>query len=216
MNHLQTSLINGIVSKKKIINMKRFLHTVTALALMSAFAFPALTIGSGSATTIVDGGVDKQGCFDDWNGKKLEVGKAKEQEYKDSNCAKADGGNCSSEKVTQGGKDFLKITCKEPADIDSGANLGGYTDPAVDAQCTGSKCDIIDNFVNPAIRLLSVLVGIAAAIGIIIGAIQVSTSAGDPQKAANGKNHIRNAIIAIVTYVLLFVILNWLIPGGVL
>lgn len=196
--------------------MKRFLLTVTALALVGVFGLTALTVGTASATTIGEAGVDTKACFDDWNGKKLEVGKAKEKEYKETNCAKSKGGNCSSETVKQGGKDFLKITCKKPANIDSGANLDGYTDPAVDAQCTGSKCDIIDNFVNPAIRLLSVLVGVAAAIGIIIGAIQVSTSAGDPQKAANGKNHIRNAIIALVTYVLLFVVLNWLIPGGAL
>ncbi|MDB5169981.1 MAG: hypothetical protein JWN82_377 [Candidatus Saccharibacteria bacterium] len=101
-----------------------------------------------------------------------------------------------------------------------GATSGtGSGDPAIDfasSNCGKSACNIISNYVNPFIKLLTVLVGLAVVIGIIIGSIQVMTSAGDPQKAANGKNHIRNALIAIVAYILLFGMLSWLIPGGIL
>lgn len=208
------------------INMKRYILFITALAflvvplaLSNVSPVGAVPICPDGEPVGSDGSCDtgmRRTCYNKWNGESPLKDSDKAKEYTKSGCDTADGGSCTSKTVTKDGKKHLEISCKKPTDTSSSANLDGYTDPAVDAQCTGSKCDIIDNFVNPAIRLLSVLVGIAAAAGIIIGAIQVSTSAGDPQKAANGKNHIRNAIIALVTYVLLFVVLNWLIPGGAL
>lgn len=90
-------------------------------------------------------------------------------------------------------------------------------DPALssDASCNKTQCSIVSNYINPFIKLLTILVGIAITIGVIVGAIQVISSAGDPQQAASGKNHIRNALFAAVGYVLLLALLQWLLPGGV-
>ncbi len=75
--------------------------------------------------------------------------------------------------------------------------------------------DLVAKYLNPIIKLFTVLFGIAVVIGIIYGGIEYSMSAGDPQKAATGKNRIRNSVIALIAYVLIIAFLNFLIPGGV-
>jgi hypothetical protein len=71
-------------------------------------------------------------------------------------------------------------------------------------------------YINPTVNLLSAAVGLVVVVGIIVGAIQFSTSAGDPQKAASGKKHIQNALIGLLMYLLLFGFLQFITPGGLL
>lgn len=91
---------------------------------------------------------------------------------------------------------------------------------AIDRAATGgnceevSQCDLIVKYIDPLIQFLSALVGVAVVGSIIIGGIQYSSSGGDPQKAAAAKNRIRDAIIALVTFIALYALLNFLIPGG--
>lgn len=79
-----------------------------------------------------------------------------------------------------------------------------------------SNCDLITNYVNPFVRFLSAFVGLAVTISIAWGGIEYAMSGGDPQKASQAKNRIRNAIIALITFFFLFALLNFLIPGGIL
>lgn len=79
----------------------------------------------------------------------------------------------------------------------------------------GSDSIILDKYVNPFINLLTVLVSLAVVIGIIYGGIEYSMSGGDPQKAAVGKNRIRNSFIGLIAFVLVFAFLNFLVPGGI-
>jgi len=89
------------------------------------------------------------------------------------------------------------------------------SDPATKGNCSDvSKCDLIQKFVNPLIKVLTALVGLAVVISIIVGGIEYSSSAGDPSKASAAKNRIRNAIVALITFIALLSILNFLIPGG--
>ena len=76
------------------------------------------------------------------------------------------------------------------------------------------KCDFMDKFVNPAIKFLSAGVGLIVTIMIIIAGIQYSMAGGDPQKVAAAKSKIANAILALVTYIFFFALLQWLWPGG--
>jgi hypothetical protein len=76
--------------------------------------------------------------------------------------------------------------------------------------------NLFDRYLNPFIRFLSIAVGLAVVIGILIGGLQYIASAGDPQKAAAGKKHIWNAVLALIVYLFLFAMLNFLIPGGIL
>lgn len=70
-------------------------------------------------------------------------------------------------------------------------------------------------YVNPTIKLLSGLVGLVVIIGIVSGAIQYASSAGDPQKASAGKARITKAIYAFIVFLFLFSALQFIAPGGI-
>jgi len=93
---------------------------------------------------------------------------------------------------------------------------GIISDKAAKGNCVGSltNCDIFNQYVNPFINFLAALVGVAVVISIIYGGIQYGSSAGDPQKITAAKTRIRNALIALVTFMFLFSLLKFLLPGG--
>ncbi|MBP9761846.1 hypothetical protein KBD11_02130 [Candidatus Saccharibacteria bacterium] len=70
-------------------------------------------------------------------------------------------------------------------------------------------------YLNPAIRLLSALAGLAVIIGIIVGGMQYSASGGDPQKAAAGKTKVVKSLYALVMFLFFFSIVQFLSPGGI-
>lgn len=147
-------------------------------------------------------------CFDDWGNCLM----------KRADTATTYKVRCTTEPGTNAAAHEASEAASEQASSDN-PTANGSNDPAVafaKSKCGKDACNIISNYVNPIIKLLTVLVGLAVVIGIIWGGIQIMTSAGDPQKSANGRNHIRNAVIAMIAYVLLFGILSWLIPGGIL
>jgi len=78
-----------------------------------------------------------------------------------------------------------------------------------------TDCNFIDKFINPTIKFLSAGVGVVVTIMIIIGGIQYSSAGSDPQKIAAAKRKIMYAVIALLLYIMLYGILNWLIPGGI-
>jgi uncharacterized membrane protein len=82
--------------------------------------------------------------------------------------------------------------------------------------CGENSCDLVKDYINPAIDLLSGLVGIVAVISLITAGIQYSASAGDPQKSAKAKGRITGTIIALLAYIFLYAFLEFIIPGGLL
>lgn len=64
------------------------------------------------------------------------------------------------------------------------------------------------------INFMSFGVGIIVVGMIIVGGIQYTTSGGVPQKIEAARKRITNAVIALVLYIFMFAILQWLIPGG--
>ena len=81
--------------------------------------------------------------------------------------------------------------------------------------CNANNCDLIKAYLNPAVNLLSGLVGIVVVIGIISGAIQYSASAGNPQAAAKGRSKISNSVIALIVFAFIYAFLQWIVPGGI-
>jgi hypothetical protein len=80
---------------------------------------------------------------------------------------------------------------------------------------SGNSC-LFAKYINPLVNLLSAAVGMVAVIAIIVGGIEYSTSAGDPQRTAAGRQHITNALIGLLAYLLLYGFLQFIIPGGLL
>jgi type IV secretion system pilin len=81
--------------------------------------------------------------------------------------------------------------------------------------CDSNQCDLISLYVNPAVRLLSILVGLVLAASLIMGGVQYSAAGSDPQKVSAAKSRISNTLLALFAYAFLYAFLNFLIPGGV-
>jgi hypothetical protein len=96
--------------------------------------------------------------------------------------------------------------------------VAGKVDPALGpGSCKNANdCGLVKKYVNPAINMLSAMVGVAVVFSIIWGAIQFSSSAGDPQKTAAAKDRILKALVALVSFVFLYAFLQWLMPGGLI
>lgn len=78
---------------------------------------------------------------------------------------------------------------------------------------TSTSC-LFGKYINPLLSFLSALVGIAVVGSIIFGGITYSSSGGDPQRVTKGKEYIRNALIVLAAYLLMYGFLQFLIPGG--
>lgn len=98
-----------------------------------------------------------------------------------------------------------------------------YTQNSYAADCNGVttlfewQCSGDNGILSVAATVLNWLaVGVAAAvlIGIVYGAIIYVTATGDESKAKHGIEIIRNAVIALILYALMWSFLQFLIPGG--
>jgi hypothetical protein len=85
-------------------------------------------------------------------------------------------------------------------------------DPALEYSSSQGASTLVKDYLNPLIVLLSVIFGILVVVGVILGGIQYSTSAGDPQKAAAAKGRIMKVLIALVAYLFLYAFLKFIIP----
>ncbi len=74
---------------------------------------------------------------------------------------------------------------------------------------------------NPIVSMLKVAINtLTAAIGIIVtvviiwAGIEYASSGGDPGRAAQARKRILNAILALIMFVFLWALLQWLVPGS--
>ena len=77
------------------------------------------------------------------------------------------------------------------------------------------NCKIID-YIHKIIQALSALVGIVILIMVVFGGIQYASSKDNPQQTSTAKQHIRDAIIALILYIFAIAFLNYIVPGGVI
>jgi hypothetical protein len=92
---------------------------------------------------------------------------------------------------------------------------GGGNPSSPPGVCDHDGCDLVKLYVNPFIKVLSAIVGLVAAISLVMGGIQYSTSGGDPQKASAAKSRISKTILGVFIYGFLYAFLNFLVPGGI-
>lgn len=115
------------------------------------------------------------------------------------------------------GKDVACVSCPDGSSVASETQCSDNAGDAAanDKDCgTATNCDLVTKYINPFVNFLAALVGVAVTISIVVGGIRYASSAGDPQATAAAKARIRNAIIALVTFIFLYALLNFLIPGG--
>lgn len=91
----------------------------------------------------------------------------------------------------------------------------GNCDAKPGEELNKDNCSIIGWLVI-GINTLSALVALTVVIVIIVAGIRYSAAGDDPQKVAQAKARIMNAIIALVVFIFMYAFLQWVVPGGVL
>lgn len=112
---------------------------------------------------------------------------------------------------------FRPGTC--PEELTGGPEDSGEPDyipnDCNDVNLSEDNCGII-RYLVIFINVLSAVVGLVVVGSIIYGGIQYSMAGSDPQKVSEAKRRIRNAVIALVFFLFMYSLLNYLVPGGVL
>lgn len=200
-------------------NRNRKLKIVTGILALALLLSPVLSGGVAHlayAARVAPGGGSGSSSGDTGSG----------SSNKSSDTSGDTNGQCQDN--TQSGKGKVVPcetvpNCPDPAGIDP-SKLSDKQKKLLEQDCgyaansfgdIGSG-DLMQKYVNPAITLLAILVGVVVTASIIVGAIQFSSSAGDPQKAAAAKSRITGAIVALVVFMFLYAFLEFLIPGGFL
>lgn len=68
-------------------------------------------------------------------------------------------------------------------------------------------------YLNDAIRLLSLLIGVALVASTIIAGIQYTASAGDSSKVEKAKGRLASNVVVLALFIFSATILNWILPG---
>lgn len=106
------------------------------------------------------------------------------------------------------GSDPYGVNSKDPKKLNNGKCEDG-TNPIITPQDTG-----VWGLLLLVINIMTAGIGILAVVGIVYGSI-LYTSAGDSAEKINkARDVIRNVIIGIVAYALMYAGLNFIIPGG--
>jgi|GEM_PF-3946828 len=185
-----------------------------------------------------------QECFDQWNGSNPKAGSDQSSEFNKSSCNKpgvcqardAGGGGgrgnvlISCVDPDNPGNPCAPLTydsekCNEQRAEDKGVTScrGGDRGDS-DSTCTQTTafdfgdCDNkavgIQCLVNEILLFMSIAIGILVVGGVTWGGIIYSTSQGNPAQAQKGTTIIGNSALGLILYLLLYAIVEWLVPGG--
>lgn len=106
------------------------------------------------------------------------------------------------------------------SDVASALNKCGGVDVAILPNCGDGGGDDIENsavwfILTLALNILAGLVGVAAVGGIVYGAIMYSSAQDNANQVQEAIGIIRNVVIGLVLFIVMFAALQYLIPGGI-
>ncbi len=101
----------------------------------------------------------------------------------------------------------------ESTSIDFGCKGDACVASSPPAWCSQPNSPIIDLLFS-IIRFLSDGVGLVVIASIVYGGIQYTTAGGDPQNVAKAIKRIRSSITALIFFIFIYAILNYLLPAG--
>lgn len=103
------------------------------------------------------------------------------------------------------------ICCGDTAtSIIGGSTCSGINDKSANSQDSGVWKILI--FI---LQIMTAGVGILAVGGIVFGAVLYTTAGDKPEQTKKAIGIITNVVIGIVAYGLMYLVLNFLIPGGI-
>ena len=131
-------------------------------------------------------------------------------------CEAENSGGVWKEEYLGGGQPTYSCECPAGKTLDSNGycNTGNFVlNPA--GECVASNGDCISNDIQTVINILSVVVGIVILGMVVFGGVRYSLSRSNPQEVQAAKGHLTNAIIALITYIFIYSLLQWIVPGGI-
>ncbi len=84
----------------------------------------------------------------------------------------------------------------------------------VDVAKGGTENNGVWSLLLTAINILTAGVGLAAVAGIVYASILYTTAGGNAEQTKKALEFIRNVVIGIIAYAVMFSFLNFIIPGG--
>lgn len=100
-----------------------------------------------------------------------------------------------------------------------------YSVPVFAAKCGGVETSLIIceddeggvwHILNLVLDIMSIGVGILGVVGILVAGIQYLTAKGNEDQTRKAKNRIFQIVIGLALYAVLFAVLEWLLPGGII
>lgn len=131
-------------------------------------------------------------------------------------CESVNSGGVWKEEYLGGGQPTYSCECPDGKVLDSNGycNTGNFVvNPAGD--CDAASGDCISNDIQTVINILSVIVGIVILGMVVFGGVRYSLSRSNPQEVQAAKGHLTNAIIALIAYIFIYTVLQWIVPGGI-
>ena len=74
----------------------------------------------------------------------------------------------------------------------------------------------IYRILNIVVNILTIGVGVLGTLGIVISGAQYLTAGGNEAQMGKAKKRIGEVVLGLVVYGVMWVVLQWLIPGGIL
>lgn len=74
----------------------------------------------------------------------------------------------------------------------------------------------VPSLLNFGINILSAGIAIAAVGAIVYAGVLYTTAGGNSEQTKKAMNMILNVVIGIIAYAAMYLLLNWIIPGGVI
>ncbi len=131
---------------------------------------------------------------------------------RETECSNITGATSSQPALAVSNK---KVKLPEADKYKCGSDDQGQTFTSIDIGCRGEGNAIIDMILAIS-RFLSVGAGIVCVASIIVGGIQFTTSGGNPKATADAIKRIVSSVGAMVFFMFIYAILNWIIPRGLL
>lgn len=105
-----------------------------------------------------------------------------------------------------------KLTDSQLASCEACNNKKNATDAQV-KNCLAKNPIVKD--INTIVNGLAGMIAVVCVVMIVLGGIKYSLARNNPQEITNARNHIINAVFAMICFMLIWALLQYLVPGGV-
>lgn len=93
------------------------------------------------------------------------------------------------------------------------AKCGGANTTILECDSNKSELGGIGSLLNLGIKILTGLIATAAVAGVVYGGILYTTAGGNSDQTKKAIGYIRNVVIGLILFVLMYSLLYWLVPG---